>query len=65
MTVLKDGGMVFEASDLGLRPGQWPQSIRLPDGLVATLVRIEHDAEGDVIAGYYRVGGRSVTVFND
>lgn len=61
----KDGtALVLEASDLGFAVGRFPQVF--PYGCFEfTLVRIERDREGDVVAAHYRDGSTLAVVFND
>lgn len=58
--------LVLEASTLGWGPGQWPRSFRYgPNNFEFTLVRIERDREGDVVAAHYAFGSTMAVVFND
>lgn len=58
-----------EASDLGLRPGEWPQTLHAPDlgnGLPLTLDHAE-EKDGDLLWIDYRqsLGIIRLRVFND
>ena len=57
----------YEASELGLRPGQWPYTV-VVDGTTFTRVSAKRDREGDVEYVNYRTlgpGNRVIKVFND
>lgn len=57
--------MVFEASDLRIKPGRWPQNLTLPNGLVVTLSYEEIDDEGDLMFVDYVNGDVVARIFND
>ena len=51
---------VHEASDLGWRPGYWPENY--PDRPSTVLVKLERDEEGDVLLAKYWDDERGVEV---
>jgi len=59
----------IDASDLGLRPGEWPQQMFMVDvdgkNVQFYLEGFKRTPDGDVIAAYYSNLGCTVTVFND
>lgn len=64
---LINGELVAEASDLGLRVGNWPNTITLDDGTHAFRQTIERNPDGDVTIVRYASPGGAVrlTIFND
>ena len=71
-TTLGDGGLVAEASTLGLKPGEWPDFIAvLNDDLKGYLFRRQHQPinnyPSNQFAGYVYVAsrGEQLLVYND
>jgi hypothetical protein len=57
-----------EASTVGLKPGQWPERIKLSDSPeILQLVMFELDRNGDARWADYRsiAGGRVIRIYND
>jgi hypothetical protein len=60
---------VAEASDLGMRPGEWPITIQtdLGNGLDFVIVDSTKDRDGGVLSVFYRQSGGCTTlkIFHD
>lgn len=64
-TLLARQMLTADASDLGLAPGHWPQTITAHD-TDFRLVRLIYDEDYDVAYAQYRAdNGRLLRVFND
>lgn len=57
---------VREASELGFKPGQWPESFRFGiNNVLFERVSVETDNDGDVICVNYVWGSTKFVVLND
>jgi len=67
MSVTEKGQRGVFASDLGLRPGEWPVRLRVADFPGLEFVRQTYcrDRDGDIQYVRYFAGAQELLIFND